>query len=84
MRAQNAAPTVLRLSADGCTERHLRVRVRAPVLERISEMASMVGYGTFLLEHVVFGMTLGVLALVTAPRAVRRSSNDRELASTSA
>jgi len=33
----------------------------------ISDMASMVGYATFAVEHVMFGLVLGVLALRTAP-----------------
>ncbi len=52
--------------------------------DSISDMGTMVGYGTFALEHVVFGMTLGVLAFVTAPRVVRRPQPERELASSAA
>lgn len=32
--------------------------------DQISDMASMVGYGTFLVEHLLFGMTLGLLLLL--------------------
>jgi hypothetical protein len=37
----------------------------------ISDMASMVGYGTFALEHLVYGTTLGVLVVLGSPRIVR-------------
>lgn len=38
--------------------------------DQITHTASMVGYGTFLVEHLIFGMTLGVLlALGQARRA---------------
>lgn len=33
----------------------------------ISDMASMVGYATFAIEHMMFGLVLGALALRTAP-----------------
>ncbi len=33
----------------------------------ISDMASMVGYATFAVEHMMFGLVLGVLAMRTAP-----------------
>ena len=33
----------------------------------ISDMASMVGWATFAVEHMMFGLVLGVLALRTAP-----------------
>ena len=33
----------------------------------ISDMASMVGYATFAVEHVMFGLVLGALALRAAP-----------------
>ena len=33
----------------------------------ISDMASMVGYATFAVEHMMFGLVLGALALRTAP-----------------
>ena len=34
----------------------------------IRQMASIVGYGTFALEHAIFGVTLGVAILILAPR----------------
>ena len=33
----------------------------------ISDMASMVGWATFAVEHMMFGLVLGVIALRTAP-----------------
>lgn len=36
----------------------------------ISQMARIVGYGTFALEHLIYGMTLGVLAFATARSSV--------------
>ncbi len=39
--------------------------------DQITHMASMVGYGTFLIEHLLFGMTLGTMLLLTH-RARRR------------
>lgn len=37
---------------------------------QVSGMASMVGYGTFLLEHLLFGLTLG-LVLAARSRSAR-------------
>ncbi len=44
----------------------------------------MVGYGTFVLEHVVYGMALGVLVLLGLPRVSAAPSADRIPVSTPA
>ncbi len=40
--------------------------------DQVSQMASKVGYGTFLTEHVLFGLALGVL--LASPRMFARPS----------
>ena len=37
--------------------------------DQITHMARMVGYGTFLVEHLLFGLALGLLLLVAGSRA---------------
>ena len=37
--------------------------------DQITHMASMVGYGTFLVEHLLFGMTVGILLALRPGRA---------------
>ena len=38
--------------------------------DQITHVARMVGYGTFLVEHLLFGLALGLLLLVAGSRAV--------------
>lgn len=47
----------------------------------ISDMARMVGYGTFLAEHVMFGITLGVLAYVASATAHRSPASHQPVLS---
>lgn len=42
----------------------------------ISEMATMVGWATFAIEHVMFGLALGALAFRAAPATVTGSVSD--------
>lgn len=37
--------------------------------DQITNMAELVGYGTFLVEHLVFGLFLGLILLMGAKRA---------------
>lgn len=39
--------------------------------DQISDMASMVGYGTFMIEHLIFGAALGLLLVIHKSRPAR-------------
>lgn len=45
----------------------------------ISDMADMVGYDTFLVEHLMFGLTLGLLAYIASPTGDARVARPQVL-----